>query len=197
MNEDNTFVFRLVLRKQLQNGADEEMMVERRGELETNAHYFLQNVMSRLRRPAASDQIKVWDTACQDLGRLAQIDDGSSLAHGVQLLAAQLQCHLLVARVMRNSAWIDPSGCGPTTQDGDAVKHWIDQLQRLSLRLLYLFSNLSPEELLLVQSTRLQAMAVQLVYIVRASNTSALALSDHFVSWVNALKGFARLNKTN
>ena len=42
--------------------------------------------------------------------------------------------------------------------------------------------------MLLVQSTRLQAMAVQLVYIVRASNTSALALSDHFVSRVQVLK---------
>ncbi len=51
-----------------------------------------------------------------------------------------------------------------------------------------MFSNLSTEEMLLIQTTRLQAMAIQLVYIVRASNTSALALSDHFVTRVEALK---------
>lgn len=51
-----------------------------------------------------------------------------------------------------------------------------------------MFSNLSSDEELLIQSTRLQAMAIQLVYIVRASNTSALALSDHFLSRVEALK---------
>lgn len=61
------------------------------------------------------------------------------------------------------------------------------------LRLQYLFSNLSEDEMLLVQSTRLQAMAVQLVYIVRASNTSALALSDHFVSRVEVLKKYLSL----
>ena len=60
-------------------------------------------------------------------------------------------------------------------------------------RLQYLFSNLSEDEMLLVQSTRLQAMAVQLVYIVRASNTSALALSDHFVSRVEVLKKYLSL----
>ena len=58
----------------------------------------------------------------------------------------------------------------------------------IAFRLQYLFSNLSEDDMLLVQSTRLQAMAVQLVYIVRASNTSALGLSDHFVSKVEIFK---------
>lgn len=56
-----------------------------------------------------------------------------------------------------------------------------------------MYSNLSSDEELLIQSTRLQAMAIQLVYIVRASNTSALALSDHFVSRVETLKRFLNL----
>lgn len=51
-----------------------------------------------------------------------------------------------------------------------------------------MFSNLSDEEMVLIQTTRLQAMAIQLVYIVRASNTSALALSDHFLSRLEAIK---------
>ena len=55
-------------------------------------------------------------------------------------------------------------------------------------RLQYFFSNCSASEMMLIQTTRLQAMAIQLVYIVRASNTSALALADHFVSRVEALK---------
>ncbi|EFX70011.1 hypothetical protein DAPPUDRAFT_328539 [Daphnia pulex] len=158
-------------------------------EFETNTNYFLQNVMSRLNQPISTNQIKVWDAACHDLIRLAQID--SSLAHGVELLATQLECHILIAKVMNSPAWIDSSSLN--VQDGDVVKNLIDQLQRQSLRLQYMFSNLSTEEMLLIQSTRLQAMAIQLVYIVRASNTSALALSDHFVSRVEALKGYGNL----
>lgn len=53
-----------------------------------------------------------------------------------------------------------------------------------------MFSNLTVKEQALVQTTRLQAMAVQLVYIVRASNTSALALSDHFVSRAKAFERY-------
>ena len=87
--------------------------------------------MSRLNQSVvATNQIKVWERACQDLIRLAQID--SSLAHGVELLATQLQCHLLIAKVMKNSAWLDASSLN--TQEGDVVKTWIDELQKRSLR---------------------------------------------------------------
>lgn len=55
-----------------------------------------------------------------------------------------------------------------------------------------MFSNLSSKEKALIQTTRLQALAVQLVYIVRASNTSALALSDHFVSRVKSFERYVR-----
>jgi hypothetical protein len=99
-------------------------------EFETNTNYFLQNVMSRLNQPISTNQIKVWDAACHDLIRLAQID--SSLAHGVELLATQLECHILIAKVMNSPAWIDSSSLN--VQDGDVVKNLIDQLQRRSLR---------------------------------------------------------------
>ena len=55
-------------------------------------------------------------------------------------------------------------------------------------RLQYLFGSSSADEMLLIQTMRLQAMAMQLVYIVRASSTCAQALADHFVSKVEALK---------
>lgn len=100
-------------------------------ELETNTNYFLKNVMSRLNQPVSvTNQIKVWDAACNDLIRLAQID--SNLAHGVELLATQLECHILIAKVMNSPAWVDVSSLN--AQDGDVVKNLIDQLQRRSLR---------------------------------------------------------------
>ncbi len=72
----------------------------------------------------------MWETACQDLIRLAQID--GQLAHGVQLLATQLQCHLLMARVVGNAAWTDASGF--SSQESGVVRNSIDQLQRLCLQ---------------------------------------------------------------
>lgn len=105
--------------------------MENQIELETNTNYFLKNVMSRLNQPVSvTNQIKVWDAACHDLIRLAQID--SNLAHGVELLATQLECHILIAKIMNSPAWVDVSGLN--AQDGDVVKNLIDQLQRRSLR---------------------------------------------------------------
>lgn len=105
--------------------------IEGQSDLERNTHYFLQNVMSRLNQSVvASNQIKVWERASQDLVRLARIDD--NLANGVELLATQLQCHLLIAKIMQNSAWLDASSL--STQEGDVVKHWIEELQKLSLK---------------------------------------------------------------
>ena len=107
--------------------------LERLAEVETNTHLFLQNVMSRLKQKdhhIRGNQLKVWETACQDLIRLAQID--TQLSHGVQLLATQLQCHLLMAKVISNPAWIDATGF--STQESGVVKNSIDQLQRLCLK---------------------------------------------------------------
>lgn len=109
---------------------DEEVL---HTELQTNTSYFLQNVMSRLNQPtSSSNQIKVWDAACHDLIRLAQID--RNLSHGVKLLATQLECHILIAKIMNCPAWVDVSSLN--AQDGEVVKNLIDQLQRRSLRYL-------------------------------------------------------------
>ena len=105
--------------------------MEHQLELETNTSYFLQNVMCRLKQIGnVTNQVKVWETACQDLIRLAQID--STLAHGVELLSTQLQCHLLMAKVMNNASWSNATGF--STQEGGVVKSCVDQLQRLSLK---------------------------------------------------------------
>lgn len=89
--------------------------------------------MSRLHQKVdPSIQVKIWETALGDLQRLAKIDD--TLEHSVDLLIAQLRCHLLMAKIMSHSLWDDASGCNTTTQEGGTMKNLIDQLQRLSLR---------------------------------------------------------------
>lgn len=106
-------------------------VIESQTEVKTNTNYFLKNVMTRLNQPvSAENQINIWGAACHDLVRLAEID--CSLAHGVELLATQLECHILIAKVMNSPAWIDVSSLN--AQDGDVVKNLIDQLQRRSLR---------------------------------------------------------------
>lgn len=103
----------------------------RQAELETNTQFFLQNVMSRLnQQDNVTNQMQVWETACSDLLRLAQID--SKLAPGVELLATQIQCHILIAKVMNNPGWNDASVSN--TQEGGVVKNSIDQLQKLCLK---------------------------------------------------------------
>lgn len=102
-----------------------------RVDLDTNTLFFLENVMSRLKQQdSMTNQMQVWDTAYTDLIRLAQID--LKLAHRVELLATQIRCHLLMAKVMNNPAWLDASSFN--TQEGGVVKSSIDQLLKLSLK---------------------------------------------------------------
>jgi integrator complex subunit 4 len=51
-------------------------------------------------------------------------------------------------------------------------------------RLQHLFVGLKEEDLAAVKQFKLKALALQLVYIVRASNSSALALCEHFLEQV-------------
>ena len=76
---------------------------------------------------SVTNQMQVWETACSDLMRLAQTD--SNLAPGV--LATQIQCHILVAKVINNPSWIDVSSSN--TQEGGVVKYFSDQLQKLGI----------------------------------------------------------------
>ena len=53
---------------------------------------------------------------------------------------------------------------------------------------------LTEEDLAAVKQFKLKALALQLVYIVRASNSSALALCDHFLEQVEDTQRFVQLH---
>lgn len=54
----------------------------------------------------------------------------------------------------------------------------------LFCRLQYLFIEQTRDELGLVMQLKLKALALQLMYIVKVSNSSALALCEHFLGKV-------------
>ncbi|KAL1140378.1 hypothetical protein AAG570_000310 [Ranatra chinensis] len=71
-----------------------------------------------------------------------------------------------------------------TTVQSNAIKNSIAQLLTLSLKLQYLFVGLKKRELAAVKQFKIKALALHLVYIVRVSNLSALALCEHFLTVV-------------
>ena len=62
------------------------------------------------------------------------------------------------------------------------------QILHLSFQLSHMFVGLTPAETACILQIRLRALALQLVYIVCGSNSSALALCEHFLDQVDSLQ---------
>lgn len=113
------------------------------------------------------------------LARLAQID--SAIAGPAQFISLFISCQMSLGKILNDSLWC----CNvSTTIQGNTVKHNIAQLLTLCLKLQYLFVGLEKIEMAAVKQFQLKALALHLVYIVRASNLSALALCEHFLNKV-------------
>lgn len=62
--------------------------------------------------------------------------------------------------------------------------------KKYGCRLQHLFVGLKEVDLVAVKQFKLKALALQLVYIVRASNSSALAVCEHFLEQVEDTQRF-------
>lgn len=70
----------------------------------------------------------------------------------------------------------------------------IDVTEICCCRLQHLFVGLKEEDLAAVKQFKLKALALQLVYIVRASNSSALALCEHFLEQIEDTQRYVFLH---
>ncbi|XP_014245422.1 integrator complex subunit 4 [Cimex lectularius] len=121
-------------------------------------------------------QSEVIQRSLPQLARLAEID--SQIAGPAEFITLFISCQVSLGKILNDKLWCCNA---PNTVQGSAVKNNITQLLHLCLRLQYLFVGLEKIELAAVKQFQLKALALHLVYVVKATNLSALALCEHFL----------------
>lgn len=149
--------------------------------VETGTAEFLDSMLARVEAaPNPRIREELLEAAQRDLTRLATID--SAVAGSAQFSALYIGSQLLMGKLLSNKLWANPSTLA--TQQGSIIRNSITQLLQHCLKLQHLFVGLKEVDLAAVKQFKLKALALQLVYIVRASNSSALALCEHFLEQV-------------
>lgn len=106
----------------------------------------------------------------------------ASVAGTSKFLSLYIGAQLLMSQILEKGLWANPSNLA--TQQSNNLKTNIQQLLQNCLMLQHLFVGLSAVESCAVKQFRLRALALNLVYIVKGSNASALAPCHHFLSIV-------------
>ncbi|KAJ8873576.1 hypothetical protein PR048_024394 [Dryococelus australis] len=147
-----------------------------------NTAQFLDGILARIEcAPSERVRRELMEASRRDLARLAVID--GTIPGALRFSALHLDSQLLMADLLANRLWSHPSALA--MQQGSVVRGSITKLLTQCLKLQYLFVGLNAEDLSSVKQLKLKALALQLVYIVRGSNSSALALCDHFLKQVD------------
>jgi len=149
--------------------------------VETGTAQFLDSMLARVEAaPNPRIREELLEASQRDLTRLATID--SAVAGAAQFSALYIGSQLLMGKLLSNKLWANPSTLA--TQQGSIIRNSITQLLQHCLKLQHLFVGLKEVDLAAVKQFKLKALALQLVYIVRASNSSALALCEHFLEQI-------------
>ncbi|KAG8199519.1 hypothetical protein JTE90_009365 [Oedothorax gibbosus] len=150
---------------------------------------FLNQVLERVaaaehRNPKARQNIL--ETSIQDLKQLSAIEPKLSAAGNCAAL--YIQCQLLLAKIISNKNWLNPSLLSPL--QSSSLKSSIEQLLQLSFCLSHQFLGLNSEEIICLRQLRIRALSLQLMVLIRGSNTSALGPCETFLEQVDSLQRF-------
>ncbi|XP_034232413.1 integrator complex subunit 4 isoform X1 [Thrips palmi] len=146
--------------------------------VETNTSQFMEQIFSQLEAaPNTTLRAELMEAAQRDLSRLATID--SAVSGAAEFTALFIGSQLLMEQVLSNRLWSNPASLA--TQQGNIIRTTITTLLQNCLKLQHMFMGLGSVELAAVKQFKLKALALQLVYIVTGSNSSALSLCDHFL----------------
>ncbi|KAJ8964137.1 hypothetical protein NQ314_005105 [Rhamnusium bicolor] len=147
---------------------------------------FLNNVIHNL--DMAENMIRVHttllQTAKEHLNRLSEMD--FTVAGTAQFTSLYIGAQLQISQILEKGFWANPGTLA--TQQANNLKTSIQNLLHHCLKLQFFFVGLSPIEKCAVKQFRLRALALNLVYIVKGSNASALAPCHHFLTVVEDMQ---------
>uniref|UniRef100_A0A1Y1KGH3 Integrator complex subunit 4 n=1 Tax=Photinus pyralis TaxID=7054 RepID=A0A1Y1KGH3_PHOPY len=147
---------------------------------------FLKTIVNSLNASEVSYRVQtnLLQMAKEHLNRLSEMD--SSIAGIAQFTSLYIGAQLLYAQIFEKGLWKNPSTLA--TQQANILKTNIDQLLENCLKMQYLFVSLAANEQCSIKQFRLRALALNLIFIVKASNSSALAPCHHFLGAVEEMQ---------
>ncbi|RZC34050.1 integrator complex subunit 4 [Asbolus verrucosus] len=147
---------------------------------------FLNNVITNLDMAENTFRVQttLLQTAKEHLNRLSEID--SVVAGTAQFTSLYIGAQLIMSQILEKGFWVNPGTLA--TQQANNLKTNIKNLLDYCLKLQFFFVGLSPVEECAVKMFRLRALALNLVYIVKGSNASALAPCHHFLTVVEDMQ---------
>lgn len=147
---------------------------------------FLRNIISNIESAGKNHrvQINLLQVAKDHLLRLSEID--ATVSGTAQFTALFIGAQLLMTQILSNGLRVNPATLA--TQQLNNLKTNLQQLLENCLKLQFLFVGLSPVEICAVKELRLRALALNLIYIVKGTSSSALAPCHHFLSAIEEMQ---------
>ena len=148
-----------------------------------NTEAFYKETLARVANSehlSMSNRIAMLNRARLDLKRLGSIDPGMNDA---SLFASlYLQAQMILLKCLATKFWSNPQSLAP--QERSVVESNLATLDDLCLQLSHRFANVNPRLARKVQLLKIHNHGLRLVFLVRASNKSALSTTDRFLNEV-------------
>jgi len=147
-------------------------------DLTSEAETFMASVLQRVNmssKLSSSSHIAVLNASCKELERIANIQE--SICDPATFARLYMEAQALYEKIVRGCEWSHK-----TCQPGSAVKTNIQRLQIITRKLNSMFSNIGPENTMLIRILAVKAVAVNLVSVVSSSNKSARQESDQCIT---------------
>ncbi|XP_017786488.1 PREDICTED: integrator complex subunit 4 [Nicrophorus vespilloides] len=147
---------------------------------------FLKNVIDNLNieNNTVRMQTNLLEVSKEHLLRLSEMD--SVVAGTAKFTSLYIGAQLLMSQILEKGFFSNLANLA--AQESTNLKNNIEQLLLHCLKLQYLFVGMSPLEYCAVKQMRLRTLGLNLVYIVKGSNASALAPCHHFLSAVEDMQ---------
>ncbi len=149
----------------------------------TNTVKFYERTLTRVsdsEHLSMASRIGLLERAGADLARLGSIEP--SMADQAAFASMYLQCQTLLLKCLATRFWCNPQSMA--AQETAIIEANLANLSRLCLQLSHRFSALSVPQRRKVHLLKIHVLALRLVFLVRASNKSALSATDRFLNEV-------------
>lgn len=133
-------------------------------------------------------KVRLCKLILKDLKRLSEVDQEISAI--AKFTSLYIKAQLVYTNCLNSSAWAQ------LTQNAhsEPLRKQIQSFMQLCLILQYSFTGLSPKEHGIVMQLKLRALALKLVYIVRGSNESALAICQNLLEQAVKVQNYLEAN---